>query len=56
MKSESFLESYWFMNTMEFVKDCWPDKIWLTTHCVAELMIVGTKPNCRLVQRNGGGT
>jgi hypothetical protein len=56
MKYESFIESYWFMNTVEFVKDCWPNKIRLTTHCVAELTIVRIEPNCRLVQRNGGGT
>jgi hypothetical protein len=34
MKSESFLESDWFMNTVEFVKDLWPDKFRMTAHCV----------------------
>jgi hypothetical protein len=37
MKYESFLESDWFMNTVEFVKDCWPEKFRLTTHCVCRV-------------------
>jgi hypothetical protein len=50
-----FVEPYWFMLFWKIIKSNSLTKIWLTAH-FAELTIVRTKPNCSIVQRNGGGT
>jgi hypothetical protein len=40
MKSECFLKPIWFMNSVGFVEDGWPEKFWLTAHYVCRVQQV----------------